>query len=162
MARVPKATRAACACAFMNIHLKIIGDSTKISAWENLLAFRPSIVAKPSQGGVTINQANIVFKRLCDCNGTPTLHSIPTRPTRTVPIKKQDSYPAAAVTSKLEAGNFRAAIRLLCSKDKPAQTMQQHWRHSSLNTLQLHQTVNLPVNFQEMLGFSHCKSLQKT
>ena len=104
--RVPKVARAACAVAFTNILLEIIGDPTKIGAWENLLAFGPSILANPSRGGATRNQANIIFKRLCDCNETPTLHSIPARPTRSVSNKKQDSHLAAAVTSKLEAGNF--------------------------------------------------------
>ena len=50
MERVPKAVRAPCAVAFTNILLEIIGYPTKISAWKNLLAFGPSILAKPSRG----------------------------------------------------------------------------------------------------------------
>ena len=46
--------------------------------------------------------------------------SIPQRPTRSKPRNSEDSHLVTAITSKLEESNFRAAIRLLCSKDKPA------------------------------------------
>ena len=91
MARDSKAARAVCAIAFKKILLKIIGYPTKISSWENLLAFGPSVLAKSSRGGATRDQANIVFKRFCECNKTPALHSIHTRPTRIVSNKKQNS-----------------------------------------------------------------------
>ena len=102
MARDSKAARAACAVAFMNILLKLIGYPTKTSSWENLLAFGPCVLAKSSRGGATRDQANIVFKRLCECNKTPALHSIHKRPTRIVFNKKQNSHLAAAVTRKLQ------------------------------------------------------------
>ena len=50
----------------------------------------------------------------------PTFYSIHAWTTRSVSNKKQDSHLAAAATSRFEAGNFRAAIRLFCSEVKPA------------------------------------------
>ena len=40
--------------------------------------------------------------------------------TRAEELPRTDARLAAAITSKLEAGNFRAAVRLLCSDDVPA------------------------------------------
>ena len=99
--------------------------------------------------------------RDCDCNETPTLHSILTRPIRSVINKKQDSHLAAAVTSKLEARNFRAAIRLLCSDDNPTPNNEVTLEAHKSKHHQDHLTVNLAVNFLEMRGFSHCQYLWK-
>ena len=71
--------------------------------------------------GAARNLANVVLKRLSACNDKPTSQSIPPRrPTRSKHQNNDDSHLATAITNKLEAGSFRAAIRLLCSEDKPA------------------------------------------
>jgi len=48
------------------------------------------------------------------------------------PEVTEDSRLAAAVSSKLEAGNFSAAIRIICSSDAPAQV-----NHDTLQALQI-------------------------
>ena len=45
----------------------------------------------------------------------------PGRESATARKASEDSKLAAAVTNKLEAGNFRAAVRLICSDSAPAQ-----------------------------------------
>ena len=45
------------------------------------------------------------------------------RPLSSVPLRKKmnaDDMLAAAVTAKVEDGNIKAAIRILCSEEKPA------------------------------------------
>ena len=119
--RVPKAARGTCAAVLLSTLQRIISSPTDLEAWDNLFSFTPAILAKPARGGATRNLANVVIKRLSACNDKPTSHSIPPRrPTRSKHGNNDDySHLATAITSKLEAGNFRAAIRLLCSEDKP-------------------------------------------
>ena len=66
------------------------------------------------------NLANAVVKNLMRCDEMPTSKIIPTRQTLHTSKKKQDSMLPAAITSKVEAGNFRAAVRLLCSEETVA------------------------------------------
>jgi len=42
--------------------------------------------------------------------------------------KSENSTLAAAVTSKLEAGNFKAAVRIICSTDIPIQSDHDTWK----------------------------------
>ena len=117
--RVPKAARATCAAVLLSILKRIISSPTDLEAWDNLFYFAPAILAKPARGGATRNLANADLKRLSACNDKPTSQSFPPRrPTRSKHRNNDDSHLAAAITSKLEAGNFRAAFRLLCSEDK--------------------------------------------
>ena len=73
---------------------------------------------KPNRGGKRHNLASIIKKRTDDASDSePTLHHAD------VTFRKQPDASAslaAAVTAKIEDGNIRAAIRLLCSEDKPA------------------------------------------
>ena len=74
----------------------------------------------PERGGVTRNLAKIVNRRIGAWRGDQ-----PTSP-KPPPVRKsegrslQESKLAAAISSKLEASNFRATVRLLCSENTPA------------------------------------------
>ena len=63
MTRIPKAARAICAIALLNILFSIVADPNNMESWDNLLSFAPTILAKPARGGATRNLANIVLKR---------------------------------------------------------------------------------------------------
>ena len=65
---------------------------------------------------------------------------------------------AAAVTSKLEAGNFRAAIRIICSSDTLAQLTRRQCRHCSRNILLQPLIVDHHVNRQEISALSLYRS----
>ena len=66
------------------------------------------------------NLSNVLFKRAVGCD-KDTAGPLPKSLHRkTTKQNHSDNKLAAAVTSKLEAGNFRAASRILCSDDKPA------------------------------------------
>jgi len=85
-----------------------------------LLSFGAAVLAVPERGGATRNLAKVVNRRIGAWKGEqPTLPKPP-------PVRKsegrslQESKLAAVISGKLEAGNFRAAARLLCSEDTPA------------------------------------------
>ena len=122
MTRITKAARLHYATSFAKLLSKIVSTPNYVDAWYSLLHFGPFISAKPNQGGASRNLANIILKRstmwaddgAAKCIEKPHLR----RPSHNP--KSDDLELAAAVTSNIEAGNFRAAIRLVCSEDKPA------------------------------------------
>lgn len=117
---IPRASRNACAKAFACILKKVIESPNDISAWRSLLNFGPSTLAKPSRGGASRNLNNIINKRLTNSQ-TTTNHLQPTGCHRNANRNvNSDDLRIAATREKLEAGNFRAAVRILCSDDKPA------------------------------------------
>jgi len=100
---------------------KVIDDSNDKSAWKELLHFGPVILAKPKRGCANRNLSNVINKRTAAWGKDP----LPiTREQRTYnrPGKEptEGNKMAAAVTSKLEAGNVGAAIRIICLSDTPA------------------------------------------
>ena len=88
--RVHKASRATCAAVLLSIVIRIISSPANFEAWDNLFSFAPTILAKPARGGATRNLANVVLKRLSECNDKPTSKSIPQRPTRYKPRNNED------------------------------------------------------------------------
>ena len=116
MSRVPKAT------AFCDILTKISTDPTQLDSWDCLFSFTSNIIAKPPKGESNRNLANVVLRRLAGLNDNPSA----TQDAKDKRFNKnppdQDARLAPAITSKLEAGNFQAAVRLLCSDDVSAPT----------------------------------------
>ena len=87
--------------------------------------FAPAILTKPKRGGARRNLVNIINKRVTGWNTDIPSESLETTPTaknlRT--SKGEGQHMAAAVHAKLEAGNFKAALRILCmKKHQPQQT----------------------------------------
>ena len=121
ISRIPRAARPACRELLTEIFRRIVAEPNNKSAWRELLNFGPAILAKPKRGGVNRNLSNIINRRVATWDRQP----VPTdsvQQTRNVATRKttDQSRLAVAVTSKLEAGNFKAAIRLICSDDTPA------------------------------------------
>jgi len=86
------------------------------SAWRELLQFGGNILAKPKRGAVNINLSNIINRRVAAWDQSVTAadnapQSVNCRSTIDA------TRLAAAVASKLEAGNFKAAVRIICSDD---------------------------------------------
>lgn len=120
MSRIPKSVRAACATTFTSLLQKVIAQPDNARAWKNLLSFAPSILAKPTRGGANRNMGNVVTNRLA--GRQPDSASTPSTRTHHIqrPSRSGDTARIAAARRKLEAGNFRAAIRIICSDDAPA------------------------------------------
>ena len=91
-----------------------------MDAWHSLFAFAPTVLAKPTRGGSDRNLANAFLKNQISCNDAPSAKTILIRQQRHLSRTKHDAMLAAAITSKVEAGNFRAVVRLLCSEEKLA------------------------------------------
>lgn len=122
MTHIPKASRIACGKAFSAILSKIINSPDNVSAWSSLLNFAPKVLSKPARGGATRNMNNIVSKRLASLQSNTEQSQEVSRRRRTNVKRDADSdtMRIAAAREKLEAGNFKAAVRILCSDDKPA------------------------------------------
>jgi len=88
-----------------------------LEAWSALLHFGADTLSKPARTGIRHNLTTIIKKRL-EGNGT-----IEKQPTNLAPPRKKrdaNELMAAAVTAKVEDGNLKAAIRILCSEEKVA------------------------------------------
>ena len=91
-----------------------------MSQQAHLLSFGPLILFKPPRGGTTRNLSSIIIKRVSAWSDTDLIthqHTNAAATTRQPPNKNNMAF---AVTITLVAGNFKAAIRILCSEEKPA------------------------------------------
>ena len=116
---IPKSARPACASLLSSRLNSIVTQPNNQEAWRSLLNFGGSILRKPARTGKRHNLTSIIKKRTID--GEAGL--IDVRPLSSAPLRKKmnaDALLAAAVTAKVEDGNIKAAIRILCSEEKPA------------------------------------------
>ena len=121
--RIPKAARVKCETAFSDILIKTANDPTSLESWTVLFSFGPTILAKLPRGGANRNLANVVLKRLTGCSDNQlAVPDVKSKKARTNTHGHGHSSLAAPVRNKLEAGNMRAAVRLLCSDDVQATT----------------------------------------
>ena len=88
------------------------------SAWSALLKFGTNYLLPPKRGGKRHNMTIVIKKRLEKGAEHDDVNS--TSPTKRCKLD-DDSLLTAAVTSKIEDGNIKAAVRILVSDDKPAQ-----------------------------------------
>ena len=114
---IPKSARPACATFLTSLITKVNTNTDDLDAWSSLFHFGSHILQKPARTGSRHNLVSIIKKRMDE--------SAPKeqRPVNiTAGRKKRDANEllAAAVTAKVEDGNIRAAIRILCSDEKPA------------------------------------------
>jgi len=123
--RIPRAARPSSAALLTEILKRITGSPDNKRAWLELLHFGSVILAKPKRGGSKRNLSNIINSRTTtwDKDAVPTVHS-QTTDIRTSRKSSDNSKLAAAVSSKLEAGNFRAAVRIVSCSETPAPTNQ--------------------------------------
>ena len=111
---IPKSARPACCSALTDILLGITRNNRDVNLWDKLLHFAPTILLNPPKVGSQVNVTDVIKRRISGI-GRPITSA---RPRSHRPAKAFDL--AAAVTSKVEDGNIKAAIRLLNSDDKPA------------------------------------------
>ena len=128
VSRIPRAARASCRDLLTHIISKLVRDPNDKPAWKQLLLFCPIILAKPKRGGARRNLSNIINRRVQEWNNGSELTVQPQTSRMSRGKKLDNSTLAAAVTSKLEAGNFKAAVRIICSSDTPKQADQDTWK----------------------------------
>jgi len=114
---IPKSARPACATHLTGWLHKVRVNGNDLEAWSSLLHYGAHILHKPARTGARHNLASIIKKRM-DGSGS----EVQPRPANSAHHRRRDANEllAAAVTAKVEDGNLKAAIRILCSEEKPA------------------------------------------
>ena len=116
---IPKSARPLCASHLASVLRAIVADSADYNNWLALFNWSASILQPPKRSGKRHNLSNTIKKRISDFTPT-TVQSNLDEGTASLRAPSPDHLLAQAVTTKLEDGNLRAAIRLMCSDDTPA------------------------------------------
>jgi len=120
---IPKSARPACCTALSRILHRISQSPDDLNAWSSLLGFGTCIFARPARGGKRHNLSAVIKKRADDVYHNTTVSSSPLTSFDHQPklLKSNASASLAArVSSKIEDGNVKAAVRLICSEDNMA------------------------------------------
>jgi len=117
---IPRSARPHCATQLTAVIKKIAAQPDDTTAWSRLLNYGKQLLLVPPRAGRKHNVANILKKRTVDTFSTSTTAAHqPSRPPATASVDDRQAL-SAAVRSKLEDGNIRAAVRIICSEEKPA------------------------------------------
>jgi len=112
---IPKSARPACASHFAKILRAIVSKLDDSCNWFSLFNWSVSILQPPKHIGKRHNLTKTIQKRIEVFTSSQVL------PPETVSRRAGSSTQMVqAVASKLEDGNIRTAIRILCSNDAPA------------------------------------------
>ena len=106
--RIPKGSRNRATSKLTAILRDISGDNSAV-AWERLFLFPRRCLSCPKRNGRRWNLANLVNQAIDEEKEEKTIHAYGQK--RTDPLKSL----AARVSSKLEEGDFRGAVRLASS-----------------------------------------------
>lgn len=119
---IPKSARSASCIALSDILNVITRSMDDVTSWTNLFSFGFNILRKPSRSGKRHNLTNIIKKRIDDCSQGSVSNQDDLDHNDTSRKRRPDAAASlsAAVTAKIEDGNIKAALRIICSEDKPA------------------------------------------
>jgi hypothetical protein len=118
---IPHSARHSCCSHFSTVIRSVINSPDNLESWRNLLESAGKLLSIPPRTGKRHNLANLIkarisaFPDICTQDSKSRVKSSSHRAR-----KDTDSRLAAAVSAKIEDGNLKSAIRLLCSDDKPA------------------------------------------
>lgn len=114
--RLPKASRRLAVERFSALLEGVVRDNTP-SSWVSLLLFTSNCLYSPQRGGRRWSLATAINKQLEDCSGPP---QGLLQPLRSFSGPLPPEYLRNAVSSRLEEGDFRGAIRLASASDSLA------------------------------------------
>ena len=109
--RIPKASRAPAGRKLINI-LETIVNTNAPAAWDRLLHLGTRCFRAPPRGGQRWSLATSINRQLSEESDPLPVNQRPWHPSHN-PL----SHLAARVSTKLEEGDFRGAVRLACSDD---------------------------------------------
>ena len=110
-----KGARPACAQALTATLQDLCRTPQSPSAWQSLLDFAPTIFAQPTRAGKRRSMTKILKNRTDKWRQDPTQEQDEQPPSRgRMGRLCQSEALLAAVNSKLEDGNIRTAVRILC------------------------------------------------
>ena len=117
---IPRSARLHCAVQLTKAIKIVIAHPDDPAAWSSLLDYGKLLLLAPPRSGRKHNVANVLKKRTMD--GLSTSTSAAYQPSRQGTSARVDEGLALsmAVRSKLEDGNIRGAVRIICSDEKPA------------------------------------------
>jgi len=111
----------------MKLIQNVLSSPSTEASWTKLLYFSTACLAKPNHGGKSRNSTTNIIKqiRLYDTQDEPSSMSPKWTPLyalrsthRLKPLKSPDQMVGLLASAKLEDGDVKAAVRLLCSDDK--------------------------------------------
>ena len=121
--RIPKGARPAAAILLTKLINAILQQPSSSSAWTRLLNFSGACLARPIRGGKSRNLTTLIVKQLrqFELGAETNLDRPYIRPSRRAKsAKNKDEIIAALASAKLEDGDVKGAVRLLCSDEKLA------------------------------------------
>lgn len=124
---IPKSARPSCCTALSSLLLRISHSPDDLKTWSDLLNFGRNVFSQPPRGGKKHNLASVIKKRADDVrNNSPNIcissSSSASQAGRShLSLRPDDaSSLAARISAKIEDGNIRAAVRIICSEDSLA------------------------------------------
>ena len=116
---IPKGARLAASNVLIKLLQAVTSRPDDLAAWKSLLGVAGMAFVKPQRGGKSRNFTSLVLRQLhsyeSDTTATPALQQRPKPFKRKV--NDDETATAKRAASKLEEGDVRGAIRLLCSMD---------------------------------------------
>ena len=125
MKRIPKGARPPAANLLQKLIRDVLRCQTSPSAWSRLFGFPAACLAKPRRCGKSHNLTTSIVKQIrqYELGAEPDPEPVIRRPAqRNKPARTQEETIAAMASAKLEDGDVKGAVRLLCSDDTLAPT----------------------------------------
>ena len=144
---IPKGARITASNVLVKLLQAVTSRPEDVAAWRSLLGVAGVAFAKPQRGGKSRNLTSLVLKQLhsyeSDAGAAPAPKQRP--PLKPLKRKDKDNETATArrAARKLEEGDVRGAIRLLCSDDTIAATDRS--KNCNIYTLQHRRTGASPL-----------------
>jgi len=113
---IPKSARPACAAHLAKLLRQVTAQPGVVDNWLAVLNWSQSVLPVPKRGGKRHNVTSVIKKRIGSFPDPLTSTHITSAHNK---IKTDASLLAQAVSSKLEDGNLKAAIRILSSDEGP-------------------------------------------
>jgi hypothetical protein len=117
---IPKGARPAAANLLYKLISEVILHPSSLASWSKLLGFSPACFVKPYRGGKSRNLTTTIVKliREYELNTRPNLDPLGYSTShRKNSSKSSDETIARMASVKLENGDVKSAVRLLCSDD---------------------------------------------
>ena len=118
--RIPKGARPAAANLLHKLIRDVLQHPSSTTRWSKLLGFSGACFAKPSRGGKSHNLTTNIVKQVqqYETSTEPITVPLSCHPKqRDKPAKSNDETLATMAAAKLEDGDVKGAVRLLCSDD---------------------------------------------
>jgi hypothetical protein len=121
--RIPKGARPAAANLLQKVIRDVVLHPSSTACWTKLLGYSSACLVKPNRGGKSRNLTTTIVKQVreYDLGTVPSIDPLLYRMSRHFkPSKSFDESIARIASAKLEDGDVKGAIRLLCSDDRLA------------------------------------------